>query len=594
MESDSIVKSHLLKHKWQYLFGMMLLSISSVLQLQIPTYLERFTDSVQESTLTNPLLYELSISVVLVGLGVATFRSCSRIYIFRLSRLLEKKVRMRLFKHWVKLPAQYYNKQRIGDLMSHAINDVNVIREVAMGGIFLTIEVVILIAVAVTMMGTTINAWLTLVVILPLPGLTFLAYKFRFKIQDRSTKVQEAISNLTSTTQEFCSGIRVVKSYNQEKQELNKFKNDNYQNVKANQQLILTNSLFTSASIAIVGLSYLLSIFFGGLLVMNNTISLGQFVAFNTYLSLLIAPVENLGKVINILQRGWASNIRLRKIFAIESEVKDEENVIDTEIKGSIRFNNLSFRYPGSEEKTLKNINVNIPNGSSLAIVGKVGSGKTTLINLLLRIYNPPKGTVFIDGYDIFQLPLERLRKSVGIVPQENFLFSSTIGENIAFDPAPYDDMEVTEAAKLAQVYSNIIEFPKKFDTPLGERGISLSGGQRQRISIARSFIKDASILIFDDSLSAVDAQTEEKILSGMKEKMKNTTTIIVSHRISSIKHCDQIIVMDEGEIVEQGTHETLVNNKGIYNSMYEKQTFGYETSARKVGQFSLVKSGRK
>ncbi|WP_100408126.1 ABC transporter ATP-binding protein [Bacillus solitudinis] len=591
MESKSIVKQHLIRHKWQYIFGVILLSISCLFQLLIPTFLERFADSIQDETVNTGLLIRLAISIVIVGFIIAFFRSFSRIYIFRLSRILEKRVRHRLFTHWVKLPSQYFNKNRIGDLMSHAINDVNVIREVAMGGVFLTIEVVILITVAVVAMGITINAWLTLLVILPLPGLTILAYKFRFQIQDRSTKVQEAISHLTSTVQEFCSGIRVIKAYTQEKDERQKFENENQKNVFANQQLILTNSIFNSVSIAIVGLSYLLSIFFGGMLVMNGTITLGEFVAFNTYLSLLIAPVENLGKVINILQRGWASNKRLRTILNTKPEVTDEEDVLENvTIQGDIKIRNLTFSYPDSKEIALNNINLSIPCGTSLAIVGKVGSGKTTLINLLLRIYNPPRKTIFIDGYDLYQIPLNTLRHSVGIVPQENFLFSSTIGENIAFDPADYNEQEITEAAKLAQVYDNIIEFPKHFQTPLGERGISLSGGQRQRLSIARSLIKKSEILIFDDSLSAVDAVTEEKILKGLREQMKNRTTIIVSHRISSIQDADQIIVMDQGQIVEQGTHDSLVLQRGMYQSMYAKQSLKHVPALPK---FSIKRNRR-
>ncbi|WP_332694920.1 ABC transporter ATP-binding protein [Halalkalibacter lacteus] len=594
MESSSIVKQHIVKHKWQYFLGVILLSISCLFQLLIPVLLERFTDSIQDFTLSTDLLLTLALSVIAVGFGVAFFRTCSRIYIFRLSRMLEKRVRRRLFTHWMKLPSQYYNKQRIGDLMSHAINDVNIIREVAMGGVFLSIEVVILITVAVTAMAFSINVWLTLLVILPLPGLTYLAYKFRYQIQDRSTKVQEAISNLTSTVQEFRSGIRVVKAYSQEKHELAKFEEDNDKNVYANKRLIQTNSLFNAVSIAIVGVSYLISIFLEAMLVMNNTISLGEFVAFNTYLSLLIAPVENLGKVFNILQRGWAANFRLRKILTTESEVKDEKDIPHVTIEGDIHIQNLSFSYPGSNEITLKNINLDVPKGSSLAIVGRVGSGKTTLVNLLLRMYNPPKETIFIDGHDSFQIPLKTLRKSIGIVPQENFLFSSTIGENIAFDPVPYTNNQVVEVSKLAQVHHNIIEFPNQFETALGERGISLSGGQRQRISIARALIKDASVLVFDDSLSAVDAETEEKILQGMKKKMNGCTTIIVSHRISSIKHADQIIVMDQGEIVERGTHESLIQKNGIYQSVYEKQTLPHlEESKRKLPQFKIKRIRR-
>lgn len=395
-----------------------------------------------------------------------------------------------------------------------------------------------------------------------------------------SLKVQEAIGTLTSRVQEFCSGISVIKTYIQEQEERKKFTNDNQANVEVNKQLIRANSLFTALSPGIVGLSYLISVVFGSILVMKSAISLGDFVAFNTYLSLLIAPIENIGKVINLLQQGKAADNRIRQVLSTEPAIKDEEGITPiTSIQGDIIIRNLSFKYQRSKENALKNINVSIPNGTSLAIVGKVGSGKSTLVNLLLRLYNPPKNSIFIDAHDIRDVPLKTLRASVAYVPQDNVLFSSSIKENIAFDPNPYQDEQVMHAARQAHVYEDIMDLPDKFDTELGERGLSLSGGQRQRVSIARALIKPSPIIIFDDSLSAVDSKTETNILNILRTQMKSRTSIIISHRISTIQEADQIIVLDKGEIVERGTHQSLLKQNGIYKNMFAQQTTEFSSS---------------
>lgn len=574
MGSRPLFGEHVRRHKKEYFLGTILLSISCLLHLVIPQLLRDFTDRLQEFRLTTEDVVTIALWIAVIGLGVSFFRSVGRIYLFRLARVLEKQIRQRLFTRWESLSAEYYNRQRIGDLMSHAVNDVNIIREVGMMGVFSIIEAFVLIAVAIAAMASTVHAGLTLLVMLPLPALTYLAYRFRTQIQDRTTKVQEAISQLTSRVQEFCAGIRVVKAYVQEKEELRKFQEDSQMNVETNRMLIQSNSFFTSLSQAIVGISYLLSVVVGGLLVMRGSITLGEFVAFNTYLTMLIPPVENLGRVINILQRGRAADIRLRKILDTQPEVYDGEGTQpQPAIKGQIEFRNLSFHYPDQHQPALEHIDLKVPVGSSLAIVGKVGSGKTTLVNLLLRLYNPPQGSIYIDGKEIRKFPLEQLRQSIGYVPQEYFLFSTTIGENIAFDPRGYKFDQIQEAARIAQVHDNIIEFPQQFDTSLGERGVSLSGGQRQRVSMARALIKKPSILIFDDSLSAVDAQTEDRILQGLQKVMKGRTTIITSHRLSAIRHADQIIVLEHGRIVEQGNHESLLKQGGIYAAMYDKQT---------------------
>ncbi|UQZ83367.1 putative multidrug resistance ABC transporter ATP-binding/permease protein YheI [Paenibacillus konkukensis] len=579
MERQNIFWSHIKRNRWAYLMGFALLSISSMLQLLIPLLLGQFTDKLQSSTLTYNETIKFALWMSVVGLGIAFFRSTSRIYLYRLSRMLEMRVRGELFHHWEKLSAQYFNNQRIGDLMSHAISDVGVIREVTMQGYFNIMEAAMLIVVSVIAMVSSVNPLLTLVTMLPLPLLSLLAYRFNSRIQRQSVDMQRAISDLTSRVQEFTAGIRVVKAFVQEEEERKLFTKDNQHAVNMNRRFVRSNSLFGALSSGIVGFSFLVSVIFGGVLVLKHVITLGEFVAFNTYLSLLMGPIENLGKVVNLMQRGKASELRLMEIFNTQPDIVDDVMAkpgIDL-IDGDIEIRNLTFSYPEASRPTLKNISLKVRKGSSLAIVGRVGSGKSTLVHLLVRLYNPPQGTVFIDGRDIHEIPLQTLRGQIGIVPQDQFLFSSTIRDNIGFDPKPYTDEQVVEASKVAQVYDNIAEFPEQFDTALGERGISLSGGQRQRVSIARAIIKRPAILIFDDSLSAVDTITEDLILEGLKSVMNKRTTIIIGHRISSVQAADQIIVMDEGEIVESGTHEKLLRQNGIYADMYHKQLLDQE-----------------
>ncbi|WP_426451632.1 ABC transporter ATP-binding protein [Paenibacillus sp. S-38] len=579
MVRKDIFWSHIKRNRWAYVMGFALLSISSVLQLVIPWLLGRFTDSLQVGGLTYQGAVQLAVWMTAAGFGIAFFRSVSRIYLFRLSRQLEMRVRGELFEHWEKLSAQYFNNRRIGDLMSHAISDVGVVREVTMQGYFNVMEAVFLIVVSVAAMVTSVNPWLTLLTMLPLPLLSLLAYRFNKRIMQQSADMQAAISDLTSRVQEFTAGVRVVKAFVQEKAERALFTKDNQKAVDMNRRFVRSNSLFGALSTGIVGFSFLVSVVLGGIMVLRGTITLGEFVAFNTYLSLLMGPIENLGKVVNLLQRGRASELRLLDIFNTQPDIVDDVMAKEeiTEIQGEIEIRNLTFSYPEAKRPTLRDISLKVPRGSSLAIVGRVGSGKSTLVHLLVRLYNPPAGTVFIDGHDIHEIPLRTLRGQIGIVPQDQFLFSSTIRDNIGFDPKPYSDEQVVQAAKIAQVYDNIVEFPNQFDTALGERGISLSGGQRQRVSIARAVIKKPSVLIFDDSLSAVDTITEDLILEGLQTVMTQRTTIIIGHRISSVQNADQIIVMDQGRIVERGTHRSLVAQNGIYADMYHKQLLDEE-----------------
>lgn len=579
MKRKAIILDYMREKRWPYLLGFALLSISCLMQLLIPDILGRFTDLLEQSRLTLEDAGTYALWLLAVAVGVALFRSMGRIYLYRLSRMLEMRIRNNLFSHWEKLSAQYFNNQRIGDLMSHAISDVSVIREVTMNGIFNIMEALVLITFTVVAMVSAVNGWLTLLTMLPLPLLSILAYRFNKRIQQQSSDMQIAVSNMTSRVQEFIAGIRVVKAFVQEKAERKHFTRDNQYAVEMNRRFVRSNSLFGALSTGIVGLSFLISVVLGGVLVLNGTITLGEFVAFNTYLSLIMGPIENLGKVVNQVQRGIASEKRLLSILETEPEVVDDIAAKPDigQLEGRIDIRNLTFHYPEAKEPSLKNINLTVPRGSSLAIVGRVGSGKSTLVHLLVRLYNPPQGTVFIDGHDIHEIPLRTLRGQIGIVPQDQFLFSTTIRDNISFDPNPYTENEVEDAAKLAQVYENIAEFPNRFDTALGERGISLSGGQRQRVSIARALIKKPSILIFDDSLSAVDTITEDLILEGLNSVMNDRTTIIIGHRISSVKSADQIVVLEEGAIAERGTHEELLQLQGLYADLYHKQMLDEE-----------------
>jgi ATP-binding cassette subfamily B multidrug efflux pump len=574
LEKKTIFREHIIRYRWAYSIGFVLVTVSSLLQLLIPVLMGKFTDRLEAQLLGPTEIAWFAGFIAVAALGTAVFRSVSRISMFRLSRVLEKRVRNDLFRHWERLPVQYYNNQRVGDLMAHGVSDVGVMREVTMGAYYQVAEAFVLISVTVVAMAATISPTLTLLTLLPLPLLTILAYRFHRRVMRQSSDVQEAIGDMTSRVQEFVAGIRVVKAYVQEKEETAKFDESNGWAVETNRRFVKTNSLFNGASQGIVGVSFLISVIVGGVMVLGGSITLGEFVAFNTYLTLIIGPIENIGKVMNVLQKGSASEKRLLEILNTTPEVKDgpDTNEGIKRLDGEIMFRNLTFTYPGAKRPALRNISLHVPRGSSLAIVGKVGSGKSTLVSLLVRMYNAPIGTLYMDGNDVLTVPLATLREHIGFVPQDGFLFSSTIKDNISFDPKPYSMDEVEEAARLAQVYDNIIEFPGGFDTALGERGLSLSGGQRQRVSIARAIIKRPSVLVFDDSLSAVDTETEERILAGLDQVMKDRTTIIIGHRISSVRRADQIIVLDHGRIAEQGSHAQLVRLGGIYADMYHKQ----------------------
>lgn len=541
----------------------------------IPKLLGIYTDKINTQSLTTKEMLLFGLLIILIAFFMFLFRYLWRMYVMGSARFLEYKLRNDLYFHFQKLSTNYFNNHRTGDLMAHATNDINAVRMAAGPGVIMIFDTIILLTATIIMMSQTISLKLTIIALLPLPFMAYLTSRFGNMIHNRFRNSQESFSRLTEKVQENFSGIRVVKSFVQEREEIDKFTKANQDYFDKNMHLVKVQAVFHPIVQFISGLSLLIVLAYGGILVINREISLGDFVAFNSYLGLLTWPMMAIGWVINILQRGAASMARLNEIFYTKPEIEDDPELIDsklTTIDGDIQINNLSFSYPGSSAKVLDNINLHIPKGDTLAVIGKTGSGKTTLINLVLRLFDIEKGSIKIDNHDIKEFSLETLRKNIGYVPQDNFLFSTTIKENITFGVDDYTDKEIEEACENAQILDSIKEFPLHFDTVVGERGISLSGGQKQRVSIARALIKNPSILILDDSLSAVDTKTEEAILNRLKDFMKDRTSIIISHRISTIKEADQIIILDDGRIIEQGTHEELLALKGDYYELYQKQ----------------------
>lgn len=579
MKSFKTLKAFFMANIWRYVLGIFWLTSVNYVNLQIPRLLGKVTDLIQTREIDAAGLLRYGGFILAIAAFMALGRYFWRIYIMGSARRLEYYLRNRLFAHLETLSVNFFNNHKTGDLMAHATNDINAIR-MAMGpGILMLMDSVFLTVVTVYTMAAKIDWRLTLLALLPLPFLAALASYFGKRVHALFRGVQQAFSSLTDRVQETFSGIRVVKSFVQEEAELGRFDAAAKDYADKNMRMIKIWGLMWPMIQLISGVSFMIVLGYGGIQVINARITLGEFVAFNSYLGMLIWPMMAVGRVINVLQRGAASMERLNTLFREKPEVYDDPALVApvAEVEGRIQFKNLDFTYPDGT-RALKNIDIDLPAGKTLAIVGRTGSGKTTLVNLLLRLYNSPPGQLFIDGLDINEIPLAILRENIGYVPQDNFLFSDTIANNIGF-AGSYDSEEVENAARLSQVYDNIVEFPNKFETMSGERGVTLSGGQKQRVAIARALIKDPKILILDDCLSAVDTQTEERILQGLRQVRQGRTSIIISHRISTVEDADEIIVLADGAIAERGDHESLVRQGGIYQHLYLKQQLEKQVS---------------
>jgi len=491
--------------------------------------------------------------------------------IIAMSRLIEFDLKNEIFKHYQSLPLSFYRKNSTGDLMARITEDVSRVRMYLGPAIMYGLNLAILFPLVIGYM-LSVNVRLTLYSLLPLPVLSLSIYFVNNLINERSEKIQRSLSGLSTFVQEAFSGIRVIKAFVREEDSATEFAKASEEYKDKSIRLTLVQSLFYPLILALVGISTIITVYVGGLEVINGAIGYGVIAEFILYVNMLTWPVTSLGWVTSIVQRAAASQTRINEFLDESNDILSTEN-LDKEIVGKIDVINVSFDYPESGIKALKNVTFSVGEGQALAIIGTTGSGKSTIANLLMRMYEATSGDILIDGIDIRKYNTNSLRKQIGFVPQDVFLFSDTISNNISFGLDEIRDGIVEKAAKDADVYHNIQDFPDGFQTRLGERGITLSGGQKQRVSIARAIAKEPKILLLDDCLSAVDTKTENSILNALKSIMQNRTSIIISHRVSSAKLADKIIVLDDGLVVEQGTHDFLISKKGVYAELYEKQT---------------------
>jgi len=549
------LKEYLLKYKKRLLIGFIFIILTNLFTTAAPRVLGYAIDSLRENISSTYLAIFAGI-IFLIAVIQGIFRFYMRQIVIGVSRWIEYDLRNDFFTHLERLSMNFFLNYKTGDIMSRATNDLNSVRMVVGPGIMYSITTITMFILAISLM-LSINVRLTIYALIPFPLLSFLISRFGGMIHKRYEKIQAQFSSMSARIQENLAGIRVVKAYTREDSEIEEFKKQNKRYYEKSKSLIRVWSVFFPLMELMGGLGILVVLWYGGIQVISGRISIGDFVAFNGYILLLLWPMIALGWVISLFQRGAASMGRINKILDIKPEIADDENVMDiNNIEGEIEFRNLTFSYNNTKEPVLKNIHLRIAKGMTLAIVGPTGSGKTTLVNLIPRIFDAPDGTVFIDGIPIKKIPLSVLRSEVGYVPQDTFLFSDTIKENIIYGVSDVGDSEIIESAEISQILDDIEEFPEKFDTVLGERGINLSG---------------------DDALSSVDTYTEERILKRLKDFMKERTSIVISHRISTVKDSDWIVVLDNGVIVEDGRHEELIERDGMYASLYRKQLIAEE-----------------
>jgi ATP-binding cassette subfamily B protein len=558
--------------------GIVFIAVSNYFGVQMPLYLKTTIDDLMKGNAVTNVESALLLSLKLGGLYMF-FSLCSGFFLFLMrqtiivmSRLIEYDLKNEIFDQYQKLDFLFYKKNKTGDLMNRISEDVGQVRMYLGPGIMYTLNLIVLFILVILEM-VKISPTLTLYVLLPLPFMSFMIYKVSSKMNQLSREVQKEQSLMSTLVQETFSGIRVVKAYSKEKEVHHKFTSSSNSYKKKSMALIIVNALFMPTIVFLIGLSTILTIYIGGLKSYDHNISLGGILAFIFFVNKLTWPFASIGWVTSIIQRASASQTRINEFLSLQPQITNPSKA-SFKLHGEIEFDNVSITYENSGIEALKNISFKIHEGETLAVIGKTGSGKSSIIHLLMRQLDPTNGQILIDGQPLTHLNLDEFREQSGIVTQDVFLFSDTISNNIKFgmkyNSTSQDELE--KAAKQVHVHHNIIEFPDGYETILGERGVNLSGGQKQRVSIARALIRNPKLLILDDCLSAVDTETEEIILENLKDKIIRRTSLIVSHRISTIRNADRIIVIDEGKLIEEGTHEELLSKNGTYYEMYMRQ----------------------
>jgi ATP-binding cassette subfamily B protein len=579
MKELAYLNKYLYKYKYRLILGTIFVIISNLFAIIPAQIVRKALDYIQKTSTENNLKHIdlLDFAILKFGLLILAMALLKGLFLFFMrqtiivmSRLIEFDLKNEIYQHYQTLPLSFYRQNNTGDLMARISEDVGKVRMYLGPAIMYGLNLFFL-AILVVYSMLSVNSKLTLIVLCPLPFLSILIYIVSNTIEKKSTQIQKSLSNLSSFTQEAFSGIRVLKAFVRENDSKLKMEAEaeNYRS----KQLALTKvqAFFQPLVLAMIGLSTILTVYIGGIEVNKGNITIGVIAEFIMYVFMLTWPVTSLGWTTSLVQRASASQKRINEFLNIKSEIVSKENSTAT-IQGQINFNNVSLTYSDSSIKAIKNISFSIESQKSLGILGTTGSGKSTIANLITRMYDVDQGEILIDGKNIKSFSPNHLRSNIGYVPQDVFLFSDTIKNNIAFGKKEINNEEIETAAKKADLYENVMAFPEQFETIVGERGITLSGGQKQRVSIARALIIDPKILILDDCLSAVDTKTENTILQSINSAMKQRTTVIISHRVSSVKLADKIIVLDKGEIVEEGSHDELIALNSVYKSIFSKQ----------------------
>ncbi|MFF2455939.1 ABC transporter ATP-binding protein [Peribacillus simplex] len=561
------------KEQWQrYTLAILFLCIVNILEVIPPKLVGNAIDDMNNGSMTQEGVMKYVIYLLMVLIGSYLFGYLWSFLLFGGGNLVERKLRSGFMGHLLKMTPSFYEKNRTGDLMARATNDLKAISLTAGFGILTLVDAVLFTITVVVMMGATISWQLTIAAVLPLPIMAVMMQIYVKKIYKRFTDAQAAFGTLNDKVLESISGVRVIRAYVQEREDEKRFHEMTEDVYRKNLAVARIDALFDPTISIIIGISYLIGLGYGAYLVFQQAITLGGLVSFNVYLGMLIWPMIAVGELINVMQRGNASLDRVQDTLSYEADVKNSLGLKSIQKPGNIQFNSVHFTYPSSTVVNLSNISVQLERGQTLGIVGKTGSGKTTFVKQLLREYPLGTGEIAFAGMPLEQLNLEDIRKWIGYVPQDHFLFSKSVRENILFGKMDATEEELDNAIRLADFEKDLMMLPNRLETLVGEKGVALSGGQKQRISIARALIKNPEILILDDSLSAVDAKTETTIIENIQNERAGKTTIITTHRLSAVQHADRIIVLDSGEIIEEGTHADLLQKDGWYREQYERQ----------------------